>query len=109
MISAIFDGAAHVTVAGCLGGLFFKQTVVDRTSKVVQEAENILPPASLYLLGPRQKCRIRILRMVSEFGISVAALVLASNKSYKTAQILLSKDPQPPPKHNLAELNALFI
>jgi hypothetical protein len=41
MISAVFDGAAHLTVAGCLGAFFFKQTVVDRTSKVVKEAENI--------------------------------------------------------------------
>jgi hypothetical protein len=89
MISAIFDGAAHLTVAGCLGAFFFKQTVVDRTSKVVKEAENIT--AGL---------------VISEFCISVAVLVLASNQ---TAQILLSKDAQPPPKHNLAELNALLI
>jgi hypothetical protein len=88
MISAIFDGAAHITVAGCLGAFFFKQTVVDRTSKVIKEAENIT--AGL---------------VISEFCISVAVLVLASNK---TAQMLLSKDAQPP-KHNLAELNALLI
>ncbi|KAG1773595.1 hypothetical protein EV702DRAFT_565997 [Suillus placidus] len=89
MISAIFDGAAHVTVAGCLGAFFFKQTVVDRTSKAVKEAENIT--AGL---------------VISEFCISVAVLVLASTK---TARILLSKDAQPPPKHNLAELNVHLI
>ncbi|KAG2346746.1 hypothetical protein BDR05DRAFT_958905 [Suillus weaverae] len=89
MISAIFDGAAHVTVAGCLGAFFFKQTLVDRTSKAVKEAENIT--AGL---------------VISEFCISVAVLVLASNK---TARILLSKDAQPPPKHNLAELNVHLI
>ncbi|KAG2358845.1 hypothetical protein BDR07DRAFT_1379122 [Suillus spraguei] len=89
MISAIFDGAAHVTVAGCLGAFFFKQTVVDRTSKVVKEAENVT--AGL---------------VISELCISVVVLVLASNK---TARILLSKDAQPPPKHNLAELNHFAI
>ncbi|KAG2040155.1 hypothetical protein BDR03DRAFT_980452 [Suillus americanus] len=30
MISTIFDGVAHVTVTGCLGAFFFKETVVDR-------------------------------------------------------------------------------
>ncbi|KAG1768906.1 hypothetical protein EV702DRAFT_1143480 [Suillus placidus] len=89
MISTIFDGAAHVTVAGCIGAFFFKQTVVDRTSKAVKEAENITPGL-----------------VISEFCISVAVLVLASNK---TARILLSKDAQPPPRHNLAELNVLLI
>ncbi|KAG1878665.1 hypothetical protein C8R48DRAFT_830450 [Suillus tomentosus] len=89
MISAIFDGAAHVTVAGCLGAFFFKHTVVDRTSKAIKEAENVT--AGL---------------VISEFCISVAVLVLASNE---TARILLSKDYQPPPKHNLAELNAPLI
>ncbi|KAG1899487.1 uncharacterized protein F5891DRAFT_400826 [Suillus fuscotomentosus] len=89
MISAIFDGAAHVTVAGCLGAFFFKHTVVDRTSKAIKEAENVT--AGL---------------VISEFCISVAVLVLASNE---TARILLSKDGQPPPKHNLAELNAPLI
>ncbi|KAG2346550.1 hypothetical protein BDR05DRAFT_946068 [Suillus weaverae] len=89
MISAIFDGAAHVTVAGCLGAFFFKQTVVDCTSKAVKEAENIT--AGL---------------VISEFCISVAVLVLASNK---TARILLSKDAQPPPRHHLAELNVHLI
>ncbi|KAG2048489.1 hypothetical protein BDR06DRAFT_962589 [Suillus hirtellus] len=89
MISAIFDGAAHVTVAGCLGAFFFKHTVVDRTSKAIKEAENIT--AGL---------------VISEFCISVAVLVLASNE---TARIILSKDGQPPPKHNLAELDAPLI
>ncbi|KAG1793080.1 uncharacterized protein HD556DRAFT_1375331, partial [Suillus plorans] len=89
MISAIFDGAAHVTVAGCLGAFFFKHTVVDRTSKAIKEAENVT--AGL---------------VISEFCISVAVLVLASNE---TARILLSKDGQPPPKHNLAKLNAPLI
>ncbi|KAG2110623.1 uncharacterized protein F5147DRAFT_689361 [Suillus discolor] len=89
MISAIFDGAAHVTVAGCLGAFFFKHTVVDRTSKAIKDAENIT--AGL---------------VISEFCISVAVLVLASNE---TARILLSKDAQPAPKHNLAELNAPLI
>ncbi|KAG2110588.1 uncharacterized protein F5147DRAFT_689171 [Suillus discolor] len=89
MISAIFDGAAHITVAGCLGAFFFKHTVVDRTSKAIKDAENIT--AGL---------------VISEFCISVAVLVLASNE---TARILLSKDAQPPPKHNLAELNAPLI
>ncbi|KAG1899455.1 uncharacterized protein F5891DRAFT_1278793 [Suillus fuscotomentosus] len=89
MISAIFDGAAHVTVAGCLGAFFLKHTVVDRTSKAIKEAENVT--AGL---------------IISEFCISVAVLVLASNE---TARILLSKDGRPPPKHNLAELNAPLI
>ncbi|KAG1793090.1 uncharacterized protein HD556DRAFT_1375409, partial [Suillus plorans] len=89
MISAIFDGAAHVTVAGCLGAFFFKHTVVDRTSKAIKEAENVT--AGL---------------VITEFCISVAVLVLASDE---TARILLSKDGQPPPKHNLAELNAPLI
>ncbi|KAG1786023.1 uncharacterized protein HD556DRAFT_1417776 [Suillus plorans] len=89
MISAIFDGAAHVTVAGCLGAFFFKHTVVDRTSKAIKEAENVT--AGL---------------VISEFCISVAVLVLASNE---TARILLSKDAQPPLKHNLAELNVPLI
>ncbi|KAG2046231.1 hypothetical protein BDR06DRAFT_965281 [Suillus hirtellus] len=89
MISAIFDGAAHVTVAGCLGAFFFKHTVVDRTSKAIKEAENVT--AGL---------------VMTEFCISVAVLVLASNE---TARILLSKDGQPLPKHNLAELNAPII
>ncbi|KAG1864876.1 hypothetical protein F4604DRAFT_1782462 [Suillus subluteus] len=89
MISAIFDGAAHVTVAGCLGAFFFKETVVDRTSKVVKEAENVT--AGL---------------VISELCISVAVLALVS---HKTARILLSKDTQFPPKHNLAELNVPLI
>ncbi|KAG2110609.1 uncharacterized protein F5147DRAFT_689298 [Suillus discolor] len=89
MISAIFDGAAHVTVAGCLRAFFFKHTVVDRTSKAIKEAENVT--AGL---------------VITEFCISVAVLVLASNE---TARILLSKDAQSPPKHNLAELNAPLI
>ncbi|KAG1815441.1 hypothetical protein EV424DRAFT_1103899 [Suillus variegatus] len=89
MISAIFDGAAHVTVAGCLGAFFFKHTVVDRTSKAIKEAEKVT--AGL---------------VISEFCISVAVLVLVSNE---TARILLSKDGQPPTKHNLAELNAPLI
>ncbi|KAG1815432.1 hypothetical protein EV424DRAFT_1628133 [Suillus variegatus] len=88
MISAIFDGA-HITVAGCLGGFFFKHTVVDRTSKAIKEAENITAGLVIF-----------------EFCISVAVLVLASNE---TARILLSEDGQPPPKHNLVELNAPLI
>ncbi|KAG1899463.1 uncharacterized protein F5891DRAFT_980996 [Suillus fuscotomentosus] len=88
MISAIFDGA-HITVAGCLGAFFFKHTVVDRTSKAIKEAENVT--AGL---------------VISEFCISVAVLVLASNE---TTRILLSKDGQLPPKHDLAELNAPLI
>ncbi|KAG1878644.1 hypothetical protein C8R48DRAFT_687634 [Suillus tomentosus] len=68
MISAIFDGAAHVTVAGCLGAFFFKHTVVDRTSKAIKEAENIT--AGL---------------VISEFCISVAVLVLvASNETARS-------------------------
>ncbi|KAG2160003.1 uncharacterized protein EDB93DRAFT_1112921 [Suillus bovinus] len=89
MISAIFDSAAHVTVAGCLGAFFLKHTVVDRTIKAVKEAENVT--AGL---------------VISELCISIAALVLAS---HKTAGILLSKEAQPPPKYNLAELNAPLI
>ncbi|KAG2153034.1 uncharacterized protein EDB93DRAFT_1136132 [Suillus bovinus] len=89
MISAIFDSAAHVTVAGCLGAFFFKHTVVDRTTKAVKEAENIT--AGL---------------VISELCISVAALVLAS---HRTAHIILSKEAQSSPKHNLAELNAPLI
>ncbi|KAG1864911.1 hypothetical protein F4604DRAFT_1782764 [Suillus subluteus] len=89
MISAIFDGATHVTVAGCLGAFFFKETVVDRTSKAVKEAENVT--AGL---------------VISELCISVAILALVS---HKTARILLSKDTQFPPKHNLAKLNVPLI
>ncbi|KAG1764496.1 hypothetical protein EV702DRAFT_1215397 [Suillus placidus] len=81
-ISTIFDGTAHVTIAGCLGAFFFKQTVVDRTSKAVKEAENITA------------------------GLVISKFFLASNK---TAQILLSKDAQPPPRHNLAELHIHLI
>ncbi|KAG2142889.1 uncharacterized protein EDB93DRAFT_1292593 [Suillus bovinus] len=89
MISAIFDSVAHVTVAGCLGAFFLKHTVVDRTTKAIKEAENVT--AGL---------------VISELCISVAALVLAS---HRTAGILLSKEAQSPPKHNLAELNAPLI
>ncbi|KAG2143547.1 uncharacterized protein EDB93DRAFT_1155729 [Suillus bovinus] len=89
MISAIFDSAAHVTVAGCLGAFFFKHTVVDRTFKAVKKAESIT--AGL---------------VISELCISVAALVLAS---HRTAQIILSKEAQSPPKHNLAEFNTPLI
>ncbi|KAG2121240.1 hypothetical protein DEU56DRAFT_918316 [Suillus clintonianus] len=40
VISTIFDGAAHVTVSGCLAAFLFKRTIVDRTSKAIKEAEN---------------------------------------------------------------------
>ncbi|KAG1854855.1 hypothetical protein DFJ58DRAFT_841336 [Suillus subalutaceus] len=89
MISAIFDGAAHVTVAGCLGAFFFKETVVDHTSKAVKEAENVTTGL-----------------VISELCISVVVLALVS---HKTTQILLSKDTQFPPKHNLAELDVPLI
>ncbi|KAG2048510.1 hypothetical protein BDR06DRAFT_776244 [Suillus hirtellus] len=89
MIFAIFDGAAHVTVAGCLGVFFFKHTVVDRTFKAIKEAENVTSGL-----------------VISGLCISVAVLVLASNE---TARILLSKDGQLPPKHNSAEFNAPLI
>ncbi|KAG2159480.1 uncharacterized protein EDB93DRAFT_1245274 [Suillus bovinus] len=89
MISIIFDGAAHVTVAGCLGAFFFKHTMVDHMTKAIKEAENVT--AGL---------------VISELCISIVALVLAS---HRTAGILLSKEAQSPPKHNLAELNAPLI
>ncbi|KAG2142901.1 uncharacterized protein EDB93DRAFT_1292619 [Suillus bovinus] len=44
--------------------------------------------------------------VISDLCISVAALVLAS---HRTAQIILSKEAQSPPKHNLAELNTPLI
>ncbi|KAG1753323.1 hypothetical protein EDB19DRAFT_1902977 [Suillus lakei] len=72
MVSAIYNGAAYVTAAGCFGAFFFKQIVVGRTSKVVKEAENVTAGF-----------------VASEICISVAVLVLASSE---TARILLSHD-----------------
>ncbi|KAG2125020.1 hypothetical protein DEU56DRAFT_916750 [Suillus clintonianus] len=74
-ISTIYDGAVHVSLSGCLAAFLFKQTIMDRTTKAIKEADHVT--ASL---------------VASELCFNTAVLLLAS---HKTARILLGKDNKP--------------